>query len=209
MDRNKAIEVLKDFWSVYAVGTEIREAFETLIPEIKESEDERIIGRIKKAVEYNLTPKIMFKNGTWLVENEPNNYARFIQILEIVDVQGKERYRISRDLHNDEDVVECRFIENNYHSFTIQDAKDGDMIYVSTEEKGIHAIFHKYEGGIIYFHCSLCRDFMEDGYMPIGDVEFVYPLQNVHYQRFFEKMKEAGYEWDAEKKELITTKQKD
>lgn len=42
MERSGAIKVLKDFWSVYEVGSEIREAFETLIPELKESENERI-----------------------------------------------------------------------------------------------------------------------------------------------------------------------
>ena len=154
----------------------------------------------------NVEPK--FHEGEWLCENEPNNYARFIQILEIVNVQGKERYRISRDLHNDEDVAECRFIENNYHPFTIQDAKDGDLIYISTEEKGIQAIFHEYKNNTVFFHCYLCRDFEQGGYMPIGSVELVYPLQKEHYKRFFEKMHEAGYEWDGEKKELKKIEQK-
>ena len=90
---------------------------------------------------YKVEPK--FHEGEWLCENEPNNYARFIQILEIVNVQGKERYRISRDIHNDEDVVECRFIENNYHSFTIADAKAGDVLVYKENIKGSNGI--KYE----------------------------------------------------------------
>ena len=76
-----------------------------------------------------------FKEGDWLCENEPNNYARFIQILEIVDVQDKERYRISRDIHNDEDIVELDFVEKNYHKFDIQDAKDGDVRPVTKKEE--------------------------------------------------------------------------
>ena len=83
------------------------------------------VDRAKKSAD-KVGPK--FKVGEWLVENEPNNYARFIQILEVVNVYGKERYKISRDLHNDEDIVEYRFIENNYHSFTIKDAKEGDVL---------------------------------------------------------------------------------
>lgn len=74
------------------------------------------------------TDEPKFHKGEWLTENHPNNYARFVQILEIVNVQGKKRYRISRDLHNDEDIVECRFIEDNWHHFNIHDAKDGDVL---------------------------------------------------------------------------------
>lgn len=95
-----------------------------------------------------------------------------------------------------------------YHLWTIQDAKDGDLIYVSTEEKEIQAIFHEYKNQTIFFYCYLCGDFVQGGYMPIGDVELVYPLQETHYKRFFEKMHDAGYEWDAEKKELKKIEQK-
>ena len=91
---------------------------------------------------------------------------------------------------------------NNYRLWTINDAKDGDLIYVSTETKGFHAIFHKFENGIIYFHCNLCGDFAQGGYEPSGDVKSVTPLLKEHYRRFFQKMKQAGYEWNAEKKEL-------
>ena len=92
--------------------------------------------------------------------------------------------------------------EHNAHLWTIQDAKDGDLVYVSTGKKGIQAIFYRFDSGIIYFHCYLCTDFTQGGYLQIGDVELVYPLQKTHYKRFFGKMHEAGYEWDAEKKEL-------
>lgn len=37
----------------------------------------------------------------------------------------------------------------------------------------------------------------------MGYVELIYPWQEIHHQKFFQKMKEAGYEWDSEKKELI------
>lgn len=92
--------------------------------------------------------------------------------------------------------------EDSMHLWTPRDARDGDLIYVSTEEKGIQAIFHEYKNDIIFFHCYLCGDFVQGGYMPIGSVELVYPLQKTHYNRFFEKMHKAGYEWDAEKKKL-------
>ena len=93
---------------------------------------------------------------------------------------------------------------NMYHLWSIEeDAKDGDLIYVSTEEKGIQAIFDKFDNGIIYFHCYLCGDFIQGGYMPMCDIELAYPLQKTHHQRFFQKMKEAGYEWSDKDRKLI------
>ena len=142
-----------------------------------------------------------FKVGDWIVR-ELNNTCYQIKdcILSVTD--NKYGYDLTSGGYiSSQDA-------NFYHLWTIQDAKDGDMIYVSTEEKGIQAIFYKYEGGIIYFHCNLCGDFIADGYMPIGAIEFVSPLQKVHYQRFFEKMHEAGYEWDAELKQLKKIEQK-
>ena len=94
------------------------------------------------------------------------------------------------------------YVDKCWRKWTIQDAKDGDMIYVSTEEKGIQAIFKSCDDNYIYFHCFLCQDFHADGYLPIIDIEFMCPLQKIHYNRFFEKIKETGYVWDAEKKEL-------
>lgn len=161
-------------------------------------------------VEHNLTPKIMFKNGTWLVENEPNNYARFIQILEVVDVQGKERYRISRDLHNDEDVVECRFIENNYHSFTIQDAKTGDVLASELCDsiilfKGIN------DDNNIDFYCDYYfseidvpgdRFSVNNGqhYGNVEDSKDFHPATKEQRDILMKAMADAGYTFDFEKK---------
>ena len=80
MERNEAIEVLKDFWSVYAVGTEIREAFETLIPELKESEEEiirnRIIGYLKQDIEEHPERKERIEEMlAWLEKQGSQNLA--------------------------------------------------------------------------------------------------------------------------------------
>ena len=147
----------------------------------------------------DFAPKVepKFKNGQWIVWQDKCYKVNYNGCgYELIDQDG-----LSTSL-------EYSTIDDNAHFLTIQDAKDGDMIYVSTEEKGIQAIFYKYEGGIIYFHCNLCGDFIADGYMPIGAIEFVSPLQKVHYQRFFEKMHEAGYEWDADTLELKKIEQK-
>ncbi len=153
-----------------------------------------------------LEPK--FRVEDWLVENEPNNYARFIQILEVINVYGKERYKISRDLHNDEDVVECRFIENNYHSFTIQDAKDGDVLVTTFDEDNAIVMYHSMcTIDTINVHCCLDNKFVCRN-LGIFDAEDVKPATKEQRAILFEKMHEAGYEWDTEKKELKKIEQK-
>lgn len=164
----------------------------------------------------------MFKVGDWLVENEPNNYARFVQILEIVDIQGKKRYRISRDIHNDEDIAECRFVEKYYHKFDIKDAKDGDVLHASSFSSDCIFIFDRLdkwefdepngERTVATGHCclTLSADNMEFGIQGPDciKVDTVKPATKEQRDLLFQKMKEAGYEWDAEKKELKKIEQK-
>ena len=161
-------------------------------------------------VKQKIEPK--FHKGEWLCENEPNNYSRFIQILEIVNVQGKERYRISRDLHNDEDVVECRFIENNYHLWTIQDAKENDVL-ATLDYILVFKEFLKNDGGISYCHYDFGAGnpqfvWFEDKNWYFGKEAIIHPATKEQHDLLFQKMHEAGYEWDAEKKELKKIEQK-
>lgn len=145
-----------------------------------------------------------FHEGDWVCENEPNNYARFIQILEIVNVQGKERYRISRDLHNDEDIVECRFIENNYHLFNIQDAKEGDVLEFGDHGRlvvGIVSYVNKTTGKVDV-NCLLENNNFKVGNYYNLDTIKPHPATKEQSDLLFQKMHEAGYEWDANKKEL-------
>lgn len=162
-----------------------------------------------------LEPK--FKVGDWLVENEPNNYARFIQILEVINVYGKERYKISRDLHNDEDVVECRFIENNYHSFTIQDAKEGDVLTdnLSCFDNPFIFILKRFEN--VYFGLPRPSDFSSHCFLTMSDKqEFregdyhhmhnICPATKEQRDLLFQKMHEAGYMLNTESKQISSLK---
>jgi len=143
-----------------------------------------------------------FKVGDWLCENEPNNYARFMQILETVNIQGKEKYRISRDIHNDEDVVEFDFVEKYYHKFDIKDAKDGDVL--SYRDGQWIFIFKKNrKEHEIAYHALI-----SDRGLSVNDVAFtifkdaIDPATKEQRDTLFNAMREKGYEWDAEKKEL-------
>ena len=148
-----------------------------------------------KVIEQNLTDKAepKFHEGEWLCENEPNNYARFIQIL---NVQGKERYRISRDIHNDKDIVEFDFVEKYYHKFDIKDAKPGDVL--ASKNGAEILIFRKLDSSTSFSSYYNIKGRGEIGW---SNRSFV-PATKEQRDLLFQKMKEAGYEWDFEKKEL-------
>ena len=154
-----------------------------------------------KVIEQNLTDKAepKFHEGEWLCENEPNNYARFIQIL---NVQGKERYRISRDIHNDEDIVEFDFVEKYYHKFDIKDAKPGDVL--ASKNGAEILIFRKLDSSTSFSSYYNIKGRGEIGW---SNRSFV-PATKEQCGLLFQKMQEAGYEWDSDKKELKKIEQK-
>lgn len=174
-----------------------KEEAEKYFPELKESEGERIRKKLISFVENwkNFRPNSPFDDYA-VYTSDRDECDRILAWLE---KQGEQKTddKVEPKSHPGEWLR-----ENEPNNFDIQDARDGDLIYVSTEEKGIQAIFHEYKNDTIFFHCYLCTDFVQGGCMPIGSVELTYPLQKTHYNRFFEKMHEAGYEWDGEKKEV-------
>lgn len=163
---------------------------------------------VEKMSEQSHTDKAepKFHESEWLCENEPNNYARFIQILETVNVQGKERYRISRDIHNDEDIVEFDFVEKYYHKFDIKDAKDGDVL--ATPDYILIFKQHLEDNGWVSYcyyaftDSTPCFNWSEDRNWYFGKEAIIHPATKEEIDLLFDKMREAGYEWDAEKKEL-------
>lgn len=209
--------------------SEAQKAAEFIFPELKESEEERIRKKVIEVLKLNIKgaeSQMQASRGVdrcfeiyacnkviaWLEKQgeqktepkfHPGDWITNGQLTcKVLGVVGKS-YELH--LYNDDYChfeTDVQSVDEDYHLWTIRDAKDGDLIYVSTEEKGIQAIFHEYKNDTIFFHCYLCADFVQGGYMPIGSVELTYPLQKTHYSRFFEKMHKAGYEWDTVKKKL-------
>ena len=184
---------------------EVEEKAKAFTEAHKGETSEEIIAQMRG--EQKPTDKIesKFHEGEWLCENEPNNYARFMQILETVNAQGEDRYRISRDIHKDEDVVEFGFVEKYYHKFDIKDAKDGDVLYDNYTNTIL--IFKSQTCGWIKVYCDYWINknkftgTCSDDYGRVSEMDFQ-PATKEQRDLLFQKMKEAGYEWDEEKKEL-------
>lgn len=92
--------------------------------------------------------------------------------------------------------------EHNAHLWTIQDAKDGDVL--STKD-AVFIFKHMDKAGL-----SLCKSYCEvigDSKLGLGfdfSIDSVHPAAKEQRNILFQKMKEAGYEWNATSKELKT-----
>ena len=106
--------------------------------------------------------------------------------------------------------------EHNAHRWTIEDAKDGDVLHSTGFHNDCIFIFNGLDNwkfdepngdrAVATGYCclSISADKMEFGMQGPDCVEVntVKPATKIQCDLLFRKIKEAGYEWDAEKKEL-------
>lgn len=106
--------------------------------------------------------------------------------------------------------------------WTIQDAKDGDVLHSTGWHNDCIFIFKRLDNwkfdkqngdrAVATGYCclSISADKMEFCIQGPDCVEVntIKPATKIQHDLLFQKMKEAGYEWDAEKKELIKIEQK-
>ena len=137
-----------------------------------------------------------FKVGDWIT-----NSIETVQITGYdidygyqVDYKGKLQ-------HRDTDII-----EKEYHLWAIQDAKDGDVLVAEIDEElnDFIYIFKEYNKNLGFWsHCYLdayTNKFHEGIYH--NNLNVGVPATKEQRDMFFQKMHEAGYEWDFEVKEL-------
>ena len=94
--------------------------------------------------------------------------------------------------------------EECLHHWTIQDAKDGDVLVSQYNQPFIYnGNYNDYKVGA-YCGIEYTGEQFIDTYAEIcwADNKFIKPATKEQRELLFQKMKESGYEWDAEKKEL-------
>ena len=188
---------------------------EDLFPELKDSEDEKIKNQIisflegferdhykspyfsswitwlKKQGEQktnnNFEPK--FKVGDWIIGGIHDKPTQITKI-------EKEGYVIDRGW------IGSSFAED-MHLWTLQDAKDGDVLVSKYSQPFI------YNGNYNLFHVgSYCGLSVSSKFIVSTSKCFwtenmsIRPATKEQRELLFKEMKEAGYEWDSEKKEL-------
>ena len=143
---------------------------------------------------YNKPIEQKFKVGQYITDGRDSG-----QIIEV----DCHCYKIL-DFTGNTNIIIPFTLQDNYHLWTIQDAKDGDVIHFGT----VTAIFKKYIGGekcICY--CSFCEDGgfeipIENGDDNVYGCYNATPATKEQRDTFMKAMNDAGYEWDIEHKEL-------
>ena len=150
---------------------------------------------------YNPTNKVepKFKIGDWIV----NDYCMG-RVVELTN----DAYLLDTEQGI---PFSC---EHNVHLWTIQDAKDGDVLVDSLSgDNQITILFKCIElDTSICAYCGWnCYNFRVTtdgtGYGTLSSTKYV-PATKEQCELLFRRMKAAGYEWDAEKKELKKIEQK-
>jgi len=156
-------------------------------------------------------PKLKIEEGKWYVCTQT-----YVLRGKIVVIKG-QTYQVEKDnVIKGEDG--CLFIDRHdgkaseyFRYWTIQDAKDGDVLFTSSTASHETFIFKNIDekGNVkCYFTYDSEDGFREGKYHFIGRATYCKPATKEQRDLLFQKMKEAGYEWDAEKKELKKIEQK-
>lgn len=147
-----------------------------------------------KAVD-KVEPK--FKVGDWITCEELNT-------AKIINVDG-DRYEVEF-IDGNKGFPHIDYIDRMFHLWTIQDAKDGDVLFVKpTKNLGVQLIIF---GGIdfdnrIKYYCRFLnnRFSINDGLMGYEHKYFL-PATKEQRDILFSKMKEAGYVWNEKELKL-------
>lgn len=145
------------------------------------------------------------KPGTWIVHNTLGtckivclNVTVFWSGYEVVSCNGGMSNFIGFDEEsNSYSLSDC-------HLWTINDAKDGDVLVNGGNIFIFHFINNKRLMGYCHVNTNDRRFYNDIGTIEcFGTIDTpVTPATKEQRNLLFQKMKEAGYEWDAENKEL-------
>ena len=142
-----------------------------------------------------------FREGDWVVHNKANFVFKVVSVgSNSYEVVNRENYK--KTISFDNDV--------NYHRWTIQDAKDGNVLYYRGE---ISLYKHDIKnctkqeatfGGFVYHCCYDGKRFIINSLYSLTEQDKmdIHPATKEQRDILFQKMHEAGYEWDDKKKEL-------
>ena len=165
----------------------------------------------EKQGEQKSTDKVepKFKIGDWIVNRLGNIWH--------IDSFDAKNYQVTttKGEHNYFPIN----IQDRMHLWTIDDAKDGDVLIDKSGSRECPFVFKATKPSNI--KTDIPNPLVVLGYCGIGGAGFTkgsgwgdtanciyYPATKEQRDLLFQKMKEAGYEWDAEKKELKKIEQK-
>lgn len=128
-----------------------------------------------------------FHEGDWVVDS---------LVGRVKQVQSVDKY--GYNFNNGDFTSFDSANENNYHLWTIKDARDGDVLV----DGGFVLIYQELStDGYCHSYCY-CNEMTFIGQGGSHGTEHSHPATQRQRELLFQKMDEAHYKWDAEKKEL-------
>ena len=146
-----------------------------------------------------------FKVGDWIISD---TVSKDYHICKITDIKNGNYTIESTDGYKG--CNQFDIFDNAYRLWTIQDAKDGDAL---TGSKGESILMFRGIGNTewddvidyyCYYDCHREDFIVQENVEYWGNIENnqLKPATKEQHDTLFAKMKEAGYEWNADKKEL-------
>lgn len=204
----------------------LKNEFERMFPELKESEGERMMNIITKALCTNAAQEEIEKYGinaidcvAWLEKQGEQKPADKVEPKFkvgdwVVNKAGdiNQIVKVSEDgFTRDDDLYINDSWAVNYHLWTIQDAKKGDVL---VNDKIIIIVDHlgTFENSPIIYSWYFADSKKFYGMGPSEPdrwaVEGFIPATKEQCDLLFKKMQEAGYEWDTKNLKLKKIEQK-
>ena len=218
-------EALEKGREVYNRGYYVSGDLEYIFPEFKESEDEKVRKALVELVKCNERSGYTLLNNVstssmldWLEkqgEQKPaDNFKQKFKVGDWVVNTVGDTNQVVKVLYDGYTLDDNTFISNSwatehYRLWTIQDAKDGDILFAKGSYFKEYAFIYygMTEDNVMSTYCGFDMvhnnfDTKLSRFGRMEDFDVVYPTTKEQRDLLFQKMKEAGYEWDAKKKEL-------
>ena len=153
------------------------------------------IGKNEQKSADKIEPK--FKVGDWVVNKFSDSWH--------IDSLDKKNYQVSDGKGNYNYFPISK--QDEMHIWTVQDAKDGDVLSYKNNQMVQVGIIEKYvgkHGGCsntfkIYIGVNWDNNLKMDKYMGCSNI---HPATKEQRDFLMKEINDAGYEWDTEKKEL-------
>ena len=166
--------------------------------EVAVTQNRSIINIIKTHPDYQeleLPVEPKFKVGDWITDGNIT--------VQIEDIRNNSY------IYSDGVLYSTRTADKVYHLWSIADAKDGDVL-VTTKIRNCPFIYRKTSrnNGLAYYYAGVdgdgnfCEGCLKRTLYHFGSVENVVPATKKQRDLLFAKMRDAGYQWDADKKKL-------
>ena len=170
----------------------------------------------EKQAEQKPTDKVesKFKVGDWIIRSAEGFKHNTYLVKEVKD------YYVCEELKGRRVTFTFNDVNKNFKLWTIQDAKDGDVLF-SDLMGGKTFIYNGVNSDKAILYSFIISNDGEDVLQyyigkpntGIGNIEenknIIHPATKEQHDLLFQKMKDAGYEWDDEKKELRKIEKQD